>query len=67
MILLTKYGVVNGLFISNCIGKEAIAGFNLIWQTIMILGSVRFMFVTGVSAFSKYSKILVLNTLTFDN
>lgn len=50
LIFTSIYGVVDGLFVSNCIGKEAFACVNLIWPAIMILGSVGFMFGTGGSA-----------------
>lgn len=50
MIFTSVYGVVDGIFISNCVGSEAFAGVNLIMPVIMIVGSVGFMIGTGGSA-----------------
>lgn len=50
MIFTSIYGVVDGLFVSNCVGSEAFAGVNLIMPAIMILGGVGFMVGTGGSA-----------------
>ena len=50
MIVTSIYGVVDGLFISNCVGSEAFAGVNLIWPVIMILGAIGFMIGAGGSA-----------------
>ena len=44
------YGVVDGVFVSNCVGSDAFAAVNLIMPIIMILGSVGFMIGTGGSA-----------------
>lgn len=50
MIFTSIYGVVDGLFVSNCVGPDAFAGVNLIMPGIMILGSIGFMIGTGGSA-----------------
>lgn len=50
MIFTSIYGVVDGLFISNFVGKTAFAAVNLIMPFIMILGGVGFMIGTGGSA-----------------
>lgn len=50
MIFTSIYGVVDGIFISNCAGSNAFAAVNLIMPAIMILGSVGFMIGTGGSA-----------------
>lgn len=50
MIFTSIYGVVDGVFVSNCVGSDAFAAVNLIMPIIMILGSVGFMIGTGVSA-----------------
>ncbi|MBQ8278881.1 MAG: MATE family efflux transporter [Roseburia sp.] len=50
MLFTSIYGVVDGIFISNCVGSEAFAAINLIWPVLMILGSVGFMIGTGGSA-----------------
>lgn len=50
MIFTSIYGVVDGLFISNCVGSESFAAVNLIMPALMILGSIGFMIGTGGSA-----------------
>lgn len=51
MIFTSIYGVVDGFFISNFVGKTQFAAVNLIIPFTMILGSLGFMFGTGGSAF----------------
>ncbi len=50
MIFTSIYGVVDGFFVSNFVGKTPFAAVNLIMPFLMILGSVGFMFGTGGSA-----------------
>lgn len=50
LIFTSIYGVVDGIFVSNCVGSEAFAAVNLIMPAIMILGSIGFMIGTGGSA-----------------
>lgn len=50
MIFTSVYGVVDGFFVSNYVGKTPFAAVNIIYPFIMILGSVGFMFGTGGSA-----------------
>lgn len=50
MIFSSIYSVVDGLFISNFVGKTPFAAVNLIMPFIMVLGSFGFMFGTGGSA-----------------
>lgn len=50
MIFTSIYGVVDGLFVSNFVGKIPFAAVNLILPFVMILGSIGFMFGTGGSA-----------------
>ncbi len=50
MVFTSVYGVVDGLFVSNCAGKTAFAAVNLIMPFIMILGALGFMMGTGGSA-----------------
>lgn len=50
MIFTSIYGVVDGIFVSNCVGSEAFAAVNLIMPVLMILGAVGFMIGTGGSA-----------------
>lgn len=50
MVFTSVYGVVDGLFVSNFVGKTPFAAVNLVWPFIMMLGCVGFMFGTGGSA-----------------
>ncbi len=50
MIFTSIYGVVDGLFVSNFVGKIPFAAINLIYPFLMILGGVGFMVGTGGSA-----------------
>lgn len=50
MIFTSIYGVVDGIFVSNCVGSNAFAAVNLIMPVIMILGALGFMVGTGGSA-----------------
>lgn len=50
MIFTSIYGVVDGLFVSNYVGKTAFAGLNLIMPFIMALSAHGFMMGTGGSA-----------------
>lgn len=50
MIFTSIYGVVDGIFVSNCVGSEAFAAVNLIMPVLMILGAIGFMIGTGGSA-----------------
>ena len=50
MIFTSIYSVVDGLFVSNFVGKTAFASINLIMPFIMGLTALRFMMGTGGSA-----------------
>ncbi len=50
MIFTSIYGVVDGFFVSNFVGKTPFAAVNFIMPFLMILGSFGFMFGTGGSA-----------------
>ena len=50
MIFTSIYGVVDGFFVSNFVGKTPFAAVNLIYPFLMILGAFGFMFGTGGSA-----------------
>ena len=50
MIFTSIYGVVDGFFVSNFVGKTPFAAVNYIMPVLMILGAVGFMFGTGGSA-----------------
>lgn len=50
MAVTSIYGVVDGLFVSNFVGKTPFAAINLIMPFIMILGGMGFMLGTGGTA-----------------
>ncbi len=50
MIFTSIYGVVDGFFVSNFVGKTPFAAVNLIMPYLMILGTLGFMFGAGGSA-----------------
>ena len=50
MIFTSIYGVVDGFFVSNYVGKTSFTAVNFIMPVLMILGSLGFMFGTGGSA-----------------
>lgn len=50
MIFTSIYGVVDGFFVSNYVGKIPFAAVNFIYPFLMILGAIGFMFGTGGSA-----------------
>ena len=50
MIFTSVYGVVDGLFVSNYVGKTPFAALNLIMPLLMMLGALGFMIGTGGNA-----------------
>lgn len=50
MVFTSIYSIVDGIFVSNFVGKTPFAAVNLIFPFVMILGSVGFMIGTGGSA-----------------
>ena len=50
MIFTSIYGMVDGFFVSNFVGKVPFAAVNFIYPFLMILGTIGFMFGTGGSA-----------------
>lgn len=50
MLFTSLYSIVDGIFVSNFVGKTALAAVNLIWPVVMGLSSVGFMMGTGGSA-----------------
>ncbi len=50
MIFTSVYGVVDGFFVSNFVGKTPFAAVNFIMPVLMILGAIGFMFGSGGSA-----------------
>ena len=50
MVFTSIYGVVDGFFVSNYVGKTAFAAINLVMPFIMVLGGMGFMIGTGGTA-----------------
>jgi putative MATE family efflux protein len=50
LVFTSIYGVVDGFFVSNFVGKTPFAAVNFIMPVLMILGSIGFMFGTGGGA-----------------
>lgn len=50
MIFTSIYGVVDGFFVSNFVGKTPFAAVNFIMPFLMVMGALGFMFGTGGSA-----------------
>ena len=49
MIFTSIYGVVDGLFVSNYVGKIPFASINLVMPFLMMVGGIGFMLGTGGS------------------
>ena len=50
MIVTSVYSIVDGFFVSNCVGKNAFAALNLVFPVLMALSAFGFMVGTGGSA-----------------
>ena len=50
MIFMSIYGVIDGLFVSNIVGSNALSSINIIYPVFMIIGAFGFMLGTGGSA-----------------
>lgn len=50
MVFTSVYSVVDGLFVSNIVGKTSFAAVNFIMPVLMILGAIGYMFGAGGSA-----------------
>ncbi len=50
MVFTSLYGMVDGFFVSNFVGKTPFAAVNFIYPFLMVLGSLGFMFGAGGSA-----------------
>ena len=50
MVFSSLYGVVDGFFVSNFAGKDAVAAVNLVWPVFMLLSVLGFMLGTGGNA-----------------
>ena len=57
MLFTSIYGIVDGLCVSNFVGKTAFAAVNLIMPVPMLVGSVGFMLGTGGS--EKYEELFM--------
>ena len=55
MVFTSIYGVVDGVFVSNFVGKDPFAAVNLIMPFLMILGALGFMIGSGGSALVAYT------------
>lgn len=78
MIFTSLYEVVDGFFVSNFVGKTALAAVNLAWPVVMILATIGLMTGTGGSALvaktrgegdderaNRYFSMLVIFTIGF--
>ena len=54
LVFSSIYGVVDGFFVSNFVGKTAFTAVNFIIPFLMILGAVGFMFGTGGGALIRF-------------
>lgn len=50
MVWISLYSIVDGIFISNFVGKTAFSAINLIYPVVMVIASIGFMMGTGGSA-----------------
>ena len=50
LILTSLYTIVDGLFVSNIVGKTAFAAVNFVWPILQIVSALGFMFGSGGSA-----------------
>ena len=50
MIFTSIYSIVDGLFVSNLVGKTAFTAVNFVMPILMVLGAIGFMFGAGGSA-----------------
>ena len=50
LVFMSVYGMVDGYFVSNFVGKTSFAAVNFVLPVMMTFGSVGFMFGTGGSA-----------------
>jgi len=57
MLFTSIYGIVDGLCVSNFVGKTAFAAVNLIMPVPMLVGTVGFMLGTGGSAIDAITQI----------
>ena len=56
MVCTSLYSIVDGLFVSNFVGKTPFAAINLTMPLLMGLGSIGFMIGTGGSAIVGYKE-----------
>lgn len=50
MLVTSIYSVVDGLFVSNLVGDQALAAVNIVYPLVMIVGAFGFMLGAGGSA-----------------
>lgn len=50
MVFVSVYSVVDGLFVSNFVGSDAVAAINYVMPLVIVMGAVGFMMGTGGSA-----------------
>lgn len=58
MVFTSIYGVVDGLFVSNFVGKTPFAAVNLVMPFVMILGGMGFMIGTGGVTLTVLARVL---------
>ena len=56
LVFTSIYGVVDGFFVSNFVGKTPFAAVNFIMPFLMLLGCVGFLFGTGGGALSTFPR-----------
>lgn len=47
MLFSSTYAIVDGLFVSNIVGSDALAAINIVWPAISIIAAIGFMLGMG--------------------
>lgn len=50
MVIGSMYSIIDGLFVSNCVGLTPFAALNIVWPAVMVVGAMGLMIGTGGSA-----------------
>ncbi|MFI3284350.1 MAG: MATE family efflux transporter, partial [Erysipelotrichaceae bacterium] len=50
MVFMSTYTIVDGLFVANLVGEDALAAVNMVWPTFNIVLAIGLMFATGGTA-----------------
>lgn len=50
MVIGSMYSIIDGLFVSNCVGLTPFAALNIVWPAVMVIGAMGLMIGTGGSA-----------------